>query len=150
LYLAAFQRVPDQPGLNNWVSYLQAGNSLQSMADMFAASQEFTNRYGSLSDSDYVSQLYQNVLGRAADPGGLAYWTGLLASGTTRGQVLIGFSQSPEGISLFAPTLRTFLSYYAFLNTAPSQQDLDYWTNYLATLTGQFRETFLDAPSFNN
>jgi hypothetical protein len=150
LYLAAFQRVPDQPGLNNWVSYLRAGNSLESMADTFAASQEFTNRYKSLSDSDYVSQLYQNVLGRAADPAGLAYWTGLLASGTTRGQVLIGFSQSPEGISLFKPTLRTFLNYYAFLNTAPTQQDLDYWTNYLTTLTDQFRETFLDAPSFNN
>ena len=58
-------------------------------------------------------------------------------------EVLIGFSQSPEGISLFAPTLRTFLSYYAFLNTAPAQSDLDYWKNYLTTLDDQMRETLL-------
>jgi hypothetical protein len=143
LYLAAFQRVPDQPGLINRVNYARAGNSLQSTADTFTASQEFINRYGISSDSDYVTQLYQNVLGRAPDPGGLAHWTGLLASGATRGQVLTGFSESQEGIRLFAPTLRTFLSYYAFLDTPPSPQDLAYWTNYLATLTEQLRSTLL-------
>jgi hypothetical protein len=150
LYLAAFHRVPDQAGLANWVGDLQEGNSLQSVADYFVASQEFTSLYGDLNDTDFVSQLYQNVLGRAADSSGLAYWTGLLASGTTRGQVLIGFSQSPEGVKLYAPTLRTFLSYYALLNAVPAQQDVDYWTNYLTTLTDQFRGTFLDDPSFNN
>jgi subtilisin family serine protease/sugar lactone lactonase YvrE len=144
LYLAAFQRVPDQPGLVNWVNYARAGNSLQSMADTFTASQEFINRYGGSSDTDYVTQLYQNVLGRAPDPGGLAHWTGLLSGGATRGQVLTGFSESQEGMKLFAPTLRTFLIYNAFLNATPAQADLDYWTNYLATLTDQFRETFLD------
>jgi hypothetical protein len=148
LYLAAFQRVPDQPGLLNWVNFARAGNSLQSMADAFAASQEFTNRYATLGNSDYVSQLYQNVLGRAADPGGLAHWTGMLASGTTRGQVLTGFSESQEGIQLFAPTLRTFLSYDAFLNTAPTQPQLAYWKNYLTTLTDQMRQTILDDPTF--
>jgi hypothetical protein len=148
LYLAAFQRVPDQPGLLNWVNFARAGNSLQSMADAFAASQEFTNRYATLSNNDYVSQLYQNVLGRAADPDGLAHWTGMLASGTTRGQVLTGFSESQEGIQLFAPTLRTFLSYDAFLNAAPTQPQLAYWTNYLTTLTDQMRQTILDDPTF--
>jgi hypothetical protein len=143
LYLAAFQRVPDQPGLINWVNYARAGNSLESMANTFTASQEFINRYGTSSDSDYVTQLYQNVLGRAPDPGGLAHWTGMLAGGATRGQVLTGFSESQEGIRLFAPTLRTFLSYYAFLNTPPSSQDLAYWTNYLTTLTDQLRATIL-------
>ena len=149
LYLAAFDRVPDQPGLINWVNFLKA-NSLQSVADTFTASQEFTNHYGSSSDTDYVTQLYQNVLGRAPDPAGLANWTGLLASGTTRGQVLIGFSQSPEGTNLFVPTVRTFLSYYAFLNTTPDQADLNYWTNYLTTLDDQFREDLLADPGFAN
>jgi Domain of unknown function (DUF4214)/Immunoglobulin I-set domain/Regulator of chromosome condensation (RCC1) repeat len=143
LYLAAFSRIPDQPGLINWVNYAEAGNSLASVADTFTASQEFTNRYGAMSDTAYVTALYQNVLGRAPDPAGLTYWTGLLSSGTSRGGVLIGFSQSPEGISLFAPTLRTFLSYYAFLNTAPAQSDLTYWNNYLTTLDDQMRETLL-------
>jgi hypothetical protein len=147
LYLAAFNRIPDQPGLINWVGYAQA-NSLQSVADTFTASQEFINHYGSSSNSNYVTALYQNVLGRAPDPAGLAYWTGLLASGTTRGGVLIGFSQSPEGISLFAPTLRTFLTYYAFLSAAPAQAELNYWNNYLTTLDTQLRNDLLADPTF--
>jgi hypothetical protein len=149
LYLAAFNRVPDRPGLINWVGYAQA-NSLQAVADAFAESEEFTNRYGSSSDAAFVTQLYQNVLGRSADPAGMAYWTGLLAGGATRGQVLVGFSQSPEGISVFAPTLRTFLSYNAFANATPAQSDLDYWNNYLTTLDGQLRDDVLADPAFAN
>ncbi len=144
LYLAAFQRVPDEPGLINWVNYMRAGNTLDAIGDAFAASQEFTNRYGTLSDTDFVTQLYQNVLGRAPDSAGLQYWTHLLATGTTRGQVLVGFSQSQEGIGLFMPTLRTFLSYEAFFNAAPTQQNLDFWTQDLTTLTDQFSATLLD------
>jgi hypothetical protein len=143
LYLAAFHRVPDAPGLANWVNYMRAGNALELVANAFVVSQEFQLTYGTLDNTQYVTLLYENVLGRQPDPMGLADWTGQLAGVTTRGQVLIGFSQSPEAINLFAPTLRTFLSYDAFLNTAPTQQDLDYWTNYLTTLTDQFRITFL-------
>ena len=144
LYLSAFQRVPDQAGLVNWVGYLKGGNSLQSVADYFASSPEFTLRYGSLNDNDYVTQLYLNVLGRAPDPAGLADWTGLLAGGRTRGQVLIGFSESPEAIHLFAPALRTCLSYFALFNAAPVQTDLNYWGSYQTTLTEQLRQTLLD------
>ena len=147
LYLSAFQRIPDQPGLINWVDDARSGNPLESVADTFAASQEFMNRYGGSSDIDYVTQLYGNVLGRAPDAGGLAYWTALLGAGSTRGQVLIGFSQSAEGIALFQPTLRTCLSYFAFFGSPPTSLDLDYWADYLATLTDQMRELMIDAAT---
>jgi hypothetical protein len=151
LYLAALRRVPDQPGLDNWVNYVRAGTSLQVMADAFAASQEFTNRYGAMSNGEYVAQLYRDVLGREADPDGRAHWTGLLDSGgTTRGQILIGFSESQEAIHLFAPTLRTFLHYFTFLNAAPTQTQLDFWKNYLGTLTDQLRATQLTEAGFIN
>jgi photosystem II stability/assembly factor-like uncharacterized protein len=143
LYMAAFHRVPDAGGLDNWVAYVRAGNPLQSAADAFVASPEFQLTYGSLNDTQYVTLLYENVLGREPDPTGLTNWTGQLASGWTRGQVLIGFSESEEGIALFAPTVRTFLHYFTFLNATPAQSDLDYWKNYLATLNDQMRETVL-------
>jgi hypothetical protein len=119
------------------------------MADSFAASQEFINRYGAMSNRDYVAQLYRDVLGREADPDGLDHWTGLLdGGGTTRGQILIGFSESQEAIHLFAPALRTFLHYFAFFNVAPTQKELDYWKDYLATLADQMRATLLTGPEF--
>jgi hypothetical protein len=151
LYLAALRRVPDPAGLNNWVNYVRAGNSLQVMADAFAASQEFINRYGAMTNQNYVAQLYRDVLGREADPAGLASWTALLDAGsTTRGQILIGFSESQETVHLFAPTLRTFLHYFTFLNATPTQQDLDFWKNNLATLTNQIRADLLADPTFAN
>jgi hypothetical protein len=137
--------------LNNWVNYVRAGNSLQVMADAFAASQEFINRYGAMTNQNYVAQLYRDVLGREADPAGLASWTALLDAGsTTRGQILIGFSESQEAVHLFAPTLRTFLHYFTFLNATPTQQDLDFWKNNLATLTNQIRADLLADPTFAN
>jgi hypothetical protein len=150
LYLAAFRRVPDAPGLDNWVSYARAGNSLQSAADAFVASTEFQLTYGSLDDGQYVTLLYENVLGREPDPTGLANWVDQLGAGATRGQVLIGFSESKEGIGLFAPTVRTFLHYFTFLNSTPAQSDLDYWENYLTTLDGQMRDDLLADPTFTN
>jgi hypothetical protein len=128
---------------------VRRGNSLQSAADAFVASPEFQLTYGSLNDTQYVALLYENVLGREPDPAGLSNWTGQLGSGATRGQVLIGFSESQEGIALFAPTMRTFLSYYAFFYyAAPAQSDLDYWKNYLSTLGDQMRDDLLAAPAF--
>jgi hypothetical protein len=143
LYMAAFHRVPDVGGLDNWVNYVRGGNSLQSAADAFVASPEFQLTYGSLNDTQYVTLLYENVLGREPDPAGLASWTGLLGSGTSRGGVLIGFSESQEGIALFAPTVRTFLHYFTFLNVTPAHAELDYWSTYLATLDNQMRTDLL-------
>jgi hypothetical protein len=96
-----------------------------------------------------VSALYANVLGRQADPAGLADWVAQLNGGATRGQVLIGFSESQEGMALFAPTVRTFLSYYAFLNAAPTQAELSYWNTYLTTLDTQMRDDLLADPVFS-
>jgi len=143
LYLSALLRVPDAPGLDNWVNYAKA-NSLQTVADQFAASQEFTNRYAAMDDTAYVTALYENILGREPDPAGLADWVGRLGAGTaTRSQILIGFAQSQEAIHLFAPTVRTFLHYFTFLGATPTPQDLDTWRNYLATLNDEMRQTFL-------
>jgi hypothetical protein len=149
LYFSAFRRVPDQPGLDNWVDYMRAGNILESVADAFVVSPEFQLTYGSLDDTQYVILLYENVLGRKPDPAGLATWTGNLSSGWTRGQVLIGFSESREAIQLLAPRIRTFLHYFAFLNRAPTQRELDYWTTYLATLDDRMRDDLLADPAFD-
>jgi uncharacterized protein (TIGR03118 family) len=44
----------------------------------------------------FVSQAYLDLLGRQADAGGLAYWTGKLNSGLSRQQVVAGIQDSVE------------------------------------------------------
>ena len=41
-----------------------------------------------------VTALYQNMLDRAADAGGLAFWVGRLSDGVSRGAVLADFTNS--------------------------------------------------------
>lgn len=97
LYRAYFLRDPDTSGLAYWWQQVMRGRSLAATSQFFSASSEFQNRYGALDNSAFVELVYQNVLGRPADSGGLRYWSGVLDAGTrTRGQVMLGFSESSE------------------------------------------------------
>lgn len=96
LYQAALDRTPDRPGLGYQMNELDEGLGLLALARNFIASPEFQGRYGALSNTQFVTQLYANVLDRAPDSAGLQYHTGLLAAGHSRAEVLVGFSESPE------------------------------------------------------
>lgn len=57
------------------------------------------SQIGQIDDTGFVTLLYQNGLGRAPDAPGLAHWTGRLAEGESRAEVLIAFGDirsSPE------------------------------------------------------
>jgi len=119
LYSAAFDRVPDDQGLAFWenvyannvsssakaagyyVSLAQTNDgSGTSIAGGFMQSSEFTNRYGTLTDTGFVNALYQNVLGRGPDQAGLSFWLNQLEdNGQTREVVLVGFAESPENVT---------------------------------------------------
>ena len=96
LYRAYFLRNPDHGGFTYWMNRRGEGRTIASISHSFASSSEFRNRYGDLSNSAFVDRVYRNVLDRPADSGGLAYWTGRLAAGVPRGQVMASFSQSSE------------------------------------------------------
>lgn len=100
LYQAAFDRMPDLPGLAYHAHSLDMGSSLGLVAAHFITSPEFMQRYGALDDTAFVTQLYDNVLHRAPDAGGLAYHVDHLAHGFSRADVLAGFSESPENQAL--------------------------------------------------
>ncbi|NDC34652.1 MAG: DUF4214 domain-containing protein [Synechococcaceae bacterium WB9_2_112] len=103
LYNAAFSRLPDAAGLQNWINGNAAGHvTYASSAQSFSESPEFKNRYGSnVTDTQFITTLYDNVLGRAPDAGGLSHYQSLLASGRSRGALLLDFSESPENRVLF-------------------------------------------------
>jgi hypothetical protein len=126
LYSAAFVRIPDYGGLSYWITeYQKAPNSttFTSIASFFASSTEFTTTYGALSNQAFVTLLYQNVLNRSPDSGGLAYWTGLLDSGTSRGSVLTGFSESAEYQIKTATAAQVVGAYAAMLRRAPTTDE---------------------------
>ena len=96
LYLAYFGRIPDGGGYKYWYKKYQAGRSLDVISDFFAKSTEFKRQYGSLTDADFVTLVYINVLARNEDFGGQNFWRGQLESGISRGAVMAKFSESDE------------------------------------------------------
>jgi hypothetical protein len=99
LYEAGLDRLPDQAGLNFWTAAVQNGEPLSSLASGFLASPEFQARFGSATGGNgaFVDQLYLNVLGRAGEAEGRAFWVGTLDGGAAgRADVLAAFSESAE------------------------------------------------------
>ncbi len=104
LYNAAFKRLPDADGLKYWIGkYTSGENDEREVAQSFLVSDEFKERYGAnVSNAKYVETLYTNVLGRDYDQEGYNYWLGNLNSGLeTRYELLLGFAESAENITLF-------------------------------------------------
>ena len=67
------------------------------LAGAIVGSAEFAADHASQSNAAYVNSLYQAGFGRAADPAGLAAWTGVLSSGAaSRGGLLLSFATSGE------------------------------------------------------
>lgn len=107
LYVGYYNRAPDPEGLNYWIGRLNAGVSQADVANSFATSPEAIATYPFFAFPELVSaeafltQVYQNLFGRAIDADGLAYYTGKLTSGATPvGQILaeiIGNAATNEG-----------------------------------------------------
>ena len=76
-------------------------------------------RYGSLTNRQFVEMVYLNVLGRPGDESGIAYWTGRLDSGKTRGAVT-GFSESSEFKRVRKNEIDTILVYQGMLERVPT------------------------------
>jgi hypothetical protein len=153
LYFAYFLRIPDHGGLVFWTNYFRDGHPLAEISNFFAQSPEFVNTYGSLDNAAFVNLVYNNVLGRAPDQGGFDFWRGQLdSSAMTRGQVMLGFSESPEYKSTSFHKVYVTMMYEGMLQRAPDQGGFDFWVNHmnqgntgLTLING-----FLSSPEYHN
>jgi len=83
LYVASFNRAPDSVGLDYWGGRLSDGMSLQDIAKSFFVQKETIAAYPTtMSTNDFVYAVYNNVLSRGPDTGGLNYWVGQLNNGS--------------------------------------------------------------------
>ena len=97
LYWAFFDRKPEVGGAQYWVGRYDQCVSILDITWSFGNSNEFANTYGSLSDRDYVTLVYNNVLDRVPEDKGYQYWLRLLSDGTlNRSEMMLYFSLSDE------------------------------------------------------
>lgn len=75
---------------------------------------------------DFVTQQYEDFLGRAPDAGGLSYWTNLVRNGAAPSGLVEAMATSEEFEGVIAPLVRL---YFAFFDRAPDYDGLLYWTD---------------------
>ncbi len=125
LYRASFDRIPDIGGLTYWNGILRQGASFSDIANIFFFSPEFIERYGAnLTNEQFVTILYQNVLDRTPDAGGQEFWNKVLKDGTGRGQVLASFAQSAELKQKLATETKMIAAYAVIAKREPYAHEL--------------------------
>lgn len=141
LYQAVLGRDPDSTGHLAWTERLAIeGRELIDVVNGFVGSGEFQTNYGGLDNAEFVTLMYQNVLGRDPDATGLARWVGDLEDGTERAEVVLGFSESAEFTNNTAAAAQSFTR-----GNSPSEWGDDVFRLYQATL-----DRAPDATGFTN
>ena len=99
LYSTYLHRAADPSGLSTYVSFLNQGGSIQQLRAILLGSDEYFLGVSGGSNEGFLAKLYQDVLGRAIDPSGLATYGQALANGASRTDVaaaLLGSMESSQ------------------------------------------------------
>lgn len=107
-YQQILGRQADPTGLNSFVQFLQSGATVEQLKALLAGSQEFLNNAQAMdttsglttANQKFVDFLFQKVLTRTADSGGLTGFTNALTGGTSPMTVASVIINSQEAQSL--------------------------------------------------
>jgi len=127
LYAAYFLRNPDDGGFQFWLDSRRSGWSLWRMSEFFAESDEFVERYGELTDEEFVDLVYQNVMNRAPDAGGREFWVGQINGDMSRGDLMTYFSDSAEYRSKTGDATEMIAMQWLFAGRIPTDAELADW-----------------------
>ena len=101
LYATLLDRAPNSVESQTWLQYYTtSGLNTTALAKSILSSTEFSQKYGSLTNAEFVEQIYQNALGRDATMAELSSWLTQLSAGTaTQAGVAEAVSESAEHIA---------------------------------------------------
>lgn len=133
LYNAYFDRNADHAGLDYWFDQItKKGKSINTVSSSFAASAEFKKMYGNLTNGQFVTLVYQNVLDRNPTPADHAYWKGQLDQGAiNRGRLMTLFSESGEYKALSKGLVLAADVYDAMLDSTSAGSELAHWSSHI-------------------
>lgn len=174
LYSTAFDRAPDALGYTVQLDALEAGVSISEMARRFLTSTEFTSRFGTLTDTQYIQRLYQNAFDRQPSNAEINDWLTYLNAGNSRQALMVVIAESTESRAATWSTLSAGLwvgdavteslarLYDAVFDRLPDENGLITWraalgggtslldvaTSFLASAEGQARYGGLSNAQF--
>ena len=99
IYVATFNRAPDQAGLVYWSTHADF-KTIEPIAESFFYQKETQLLYpDTMDNSEFVNEIYNNLFNRDAEPAGLTYWVNALDSGTaSRANMIISIVNGAQGM----------------------------------------------------
>ena len=134
-YLKLLGRAADDAGVNFGVQRMQNGLTDQELDAGFVESDEFYAKAGG-TDVAWIDSIYELLLGRTADPGGVEYWSGQLAAGISRSDIALQIADSAENESQLVNA-----DYEHYLGRPADPSGVSYWLAQLAA--GQTNEDII-------
>ena len=107
LYQVCLGRAPDIAGLEHYRSAVDQGYDLMHFTRAMIESPEFISRFGTLTNQQFVEQVYRFVLGREGDAGGVTTYVASLSQGYSRADIVLVFAESPENKLRYQTTWET-------------------------------------------
>ena len=114
IYKAAFNRTPDKGGLGYWIGQMDLGKTLVEVSAGFIDSDEFRASYGTNpTNGEFLTKVYNNVLGRDPDSGGYDWWVDQLTNNPekTWDKVMADFSEGTENVENTDSLINNGISY---------------------------------------
>ncbi len=122
VYKAAFNRDPsngDAKGLGYWIGQIDKGMDLIEVSARFVDSKEFRDLYGTNpTNAQFLTKLYQNVLGRDPEATGYNWWLNELNTNPskTKAKALADFAESGENQAGVASLIGSGITYEPWVN----------------------------------
>lgn len=125
IYTSELGRAADPGGAEFYSNLVRGGTSLEDIRAQISGSAE-----GRAFDQSAISNIYQSELGRAVDPGGMEYYTGLLNQGVSPNEIRRQINVSDEGKAFDRTTVAGIMaSQLGRIN--PDLEGLNFYTNLL-------------------
>jgi subtilisin family serine protease len=155
-YQVAFNRLPNYSEFVRDLAFVAGENSKRAaLADQYVARQDFTNTFGTMNNSQYVTALMgrynltqittpdptnpygsNKVLLKASD---LINRLNGVDGTLTRAQILAAIVQSDEVLNIEANNVFVAAQYYGYLRRKPDTTGFNNWISYLSAHPGDFR-----------
>ncbi|MCG8613411.1 MAG: TonB family protein, partial [Pseudomonadales bacterium] len=132
IYVSYYGRPGDPVGVEWWAEQLdQNGGDLSQIIDQFGNSEEYQERFGDLTTSSLIENLYLQMFGRSVETEGLAWWAGQIDGGhVTLAKAAVEIANGAQDDDKETLTNRTevalsFTNYVETLDKTFSLEDVD-------------------------
>jgi hypothetical protein len=136
LALACLGAPPAFADLMAWADRVRAREPLPSVAASVTAKPEFATRYGSLSDSAFVSRAHRDATGATPSSSWSTPWVTALGNRSkTRADVMAAIVALPAAASHLRPQVEVMMTYAGLLRRAPDASGYAFWVDKVRTGT---------------